>query len=74
MDIPDRLTLVSELWRAGIRADLQYDDGRGLQDVIDECLEQNVLYLVIARGHKSAYKVVRTLTGRTSEEEGEMTR
>lgn len=50
---------------------MQYDDGRGLQDVIDECLEQNVLYLVIARGHKSAFKVVRTLTGRTSEEEGE---
>ncbi|KAJ9104140.1 hypothetical protein QFC19_004124 [Naganishia cerealis] len=40
-----RLELVGELWRAGLNADLQYDDGRELEDVVRDCSDQNVLDL-----------------------------
>ena len=43
VDVSERLRLAGELWNAEIRADLQYDDGRGLPQIIDECLEQNIL-------------------------------
>lgn len=43
VDIEARLALVGELWKAGIRADLQYDDGRSQDEVIEECKEQNIL-------------------------------
>lgn len=49
VDIDVRLKIAGELWRAGIRADLQYDDDRGLEEVLEDCKEQNILYLVIAR-------------------------
>lgn len=42
-DLEVRLGIVGELWRAGVRADLQYDDGRPLEDVTQECLDQNIL-------------------------------
>ena len=35
--------IVGELWQEGIRADLQYDDGRQQPEVLDECQEQNIL-------------------------------
>lgn len=47
-----RLELVGELWRAGLNADLQYDDDRVLDDVLRDCTDQNVLY-VITRGRAS---------------------
>jgi translation initiation factor 2-alpha kinase 4 len=34
---------MSMLWRAGIRADLQYDDERTMNEVERECLDQNTL-------------------------------
>lgn len=40
-----RLELVGELWRAGLNADLQYDDDRVLDDVLRDCTDQNVLYV-----------------------------
>lgn len=43
VDISARLALVGELWNAGVRADLQYDDGRSQDEVIEECKEQNIL-------------------------------
>ncbi len=60
--------MCGQLWRAGIRADLQYDDGRTLQQVIEECNDQSILYVVIIRGHKDEAKVIRVLTGKNSEE------
>lgn len=38
-----RLELVGQLWRAGVNADLQYDDDRALDDVMKDCSDQNVL-------------------------------
>ncbi len=43
VDLAARLSVVGELWRAGIRADLQYDDDRALEEVLVECLEQSTL-------------------------------
>jgi translation initiation factor 2-alpha kinase 4 len=43
VDLASRLSVIGELWRAGIRADLQYDDERTLEEVAAECLEQNTL-------------------------------
>jgi translation initiation factor 2-alpha kinase 4 len=43
VDLAARLAIVGELWRNGIRADLQYDDERTLEEVTLECWEQNVL-------------------------------
>jgi translation initiation factor 2-alpha kinase 4 len=68
VSIGDRLAMCGQLWRAGIRADLQYDDGRTLQQVIEECNDQSILYVVIIRGHKDEAKVIRVLTGKNSEE------
>lgn len=36
--------------------------------MIDECLDQSILFLVIIRGHKDEAKVIRVLTGKNSEE------
>ncbi|BEI98202.1 hypothetical protein CcaverHIS631_0305010 [Cutaneotrichosporon cavernicola] len=66
--IGERLAMCGQLWRAGIRADLQYDDGRTLQQVIEECMDQSILYVVIIRGHRDEAKVIRVLTGKNSEE------
>jgi translation initiation factor 2-alpha kinase 4 len=38
-----RLDVCGELWRAGISADLQYDDDRTLEDVVLDCQAQNIL-------------------------------
>jgi len=43
VDLKDRLSIVAELWRAGIKADLQYDDERTIETIETECLEQNTL-------------------------------
>ena len=43
VDLASRLGIVGDLWRAGIRADLQYDDERSLEEVGVECVEQNTL-------------------------------
>lgn len=42
-----RLELVGELWRAGLNADLQYDDDRGLDLVTKDCSDQNVLWVQV---------------------------
>lgn len=43
VDLAARLAVTGELWRAGIRADLQYDDERTMNEVERECLDQNTL-------------------------------
>jgi translation initiation factor 2-alpha kinase 4 len=43
VDLAVRLCLTGELWRAGIRADLQYDDGRGMDEITLESEDQNTL-------------------------------
>ena len=43
VDLAARLSVIGELWRAGIRSDLQYDDDRALEEVLLECLEQSTL-------------------------------
>lgn len=43
MDLSTRLSIVGELWRAGIKADLQYDDERTIEMLELECIEQNTL-------------------------------
>jgi len=43
VELKDRLSIVAELWRAGIKADLQYDDERTIETLETECLEQNTL-------------------------------
>ncbi|WWC65005.1 uncharacterized protein I303_107619 [Kwoniella dejecticola CBS 10117] len=67
VDLSVRLSVIGELWRAGIRADLQYDDERSVEDVALECQEQNILYLVIPKASKTVVKVRSIL--RKSEEE-----
>ncbi|WRT70924.1 uncharacterized protein IL334_007923 [Kwoniella shivajii] len=67
VDLSVRLNVIGELWRAGIRADLQYDDDRSVEDVALECQEQNILYLVIPKASKTVVKVRSIL--RKSEEE-----
>lgn len=76
VDISTRLQVVGELWRAGIRADLQYDDSRSETELLQECKEQNILYLIMIRAHRTGrdrtdqrpdVKVVRTLTGKAVE-------
>nr|XP_019050908.1 PEK/GCN2 protein kinase [Kwoniella bestiolae CBS 10118]OCF29838.1 PEK/GCN2 protein kinase [Kwoniella bestiolae CBS 10118] len=67
VDLSVRLNVIGELWRAGIRADLQYDDDRSVEDVALECQEQNILYLVIPKASKTIVKVRSIL--RKSEEE-----
>ncbi|OCF54570.1 PEK/GCN2 protein kinase [Kwoniella mangroviensis CBS 10435] len=67
VDLSVRLNVIGELWRAGIRADLQYDDDRSVEDVALECQEQNILYLVIPKASKTVVKIRSIL--RKSEEE-----
>ena len=43
VDLAARMAITGELWRAGVRADLQYDDERSLDEVAAECHEQNTL-------------------------------
>jgi translation initiation factor 2-alpha kinase 4 len=43
LDLAGRMGITGELWRAGVRCDLQYDDGRSLIEVERECLDQNTL-------------------------------
>ncbi len=38
-----RLEVVGELWRAGIAADLQYDDHRDMEEILADCHSQNIL-------------------------------
>jgi len=33
VELKDRLSIVAELWRAGIKADLQYDDERTIENI-----------------------------------------
>lgn len=47
VDLAARLSVIGELWRAGIRADLQYDDERSLEEILIECLEQSTLYICL---------------------------
>jgi translation initiation factor 2-alpha kinase 4 len=68
-----RLQIVGELWRSGIRADLQYDDGRLEPELLNECKEQNILFLVMVRAprpQRADVKVIRVLTGK-SDDDGE---
>ncbi|WVF67821.1 hypothetical protein IAT40_002582 [Kwoniella sp. CBS 6097] len=67
VDISVRLSVIGELWRAGIKADLQYDDERSIDEVAQECQDQNILYLVIPKANKTVVKVRSIL--RKSEEE-----
>ncbi|WVQ95416.1 hypothetical protein IAU59_002513 [Kwoniella sp. CBS 9459] len=67
VDLSVRLSVIGELWRAGIKADLQYDDDRSLDEVAQECQDQNILYLVIPKANKTVVKVRSIL--RKSEEE-----
>ncbi len=85
VDLSARLSVIGELWRAGIRADLQYDDERSLDEVLLECLEQSTLwvhcvfhllrpdplirFLVIPRANRPIVKVRSVL--KRSEEEGQ---
>ena len=41
----ERVELVGELWQAGLRADLMYDDAVniGLEEAMAECLAQGIL-------------------------------
>ncbi|KAJ9116453.1 hypothetical protein QFC22_004895 [Naganishia vaughanmartiniae] len=64
-----RLELVGELWRAGLNADLQYDDDRGLDLVTKDCSDQNVLFIVIPRLNRPTVKVKPVLKGTGTEEE-----
>ncbi|OXG72558.1 eukaryotic translation initiation factor 2-alpha kinase [Cryptococcus neoformans Gb118] len=57
VDLAHRLQIIGELWRAGIRADFQYDDGRSLEEVAQECQDQNILYLVIPKASRSTIKI-----------------
>ncbi|KIY32862.1 PEK/GCN2 protein kinase [Cryptococcus gattii E566] len=57
VDLAHRLQIIGELWRAGIRADFQYDDGRSLEEVTQECQDQNILYLVIPKASRSTIKI-----------------
>lgn len=43
----DRVEIVGELWSAGLRADLMYDDAvsMGIEEVMAECLAQGILYV-----------------------------
>lgn len=43
LDLAGRMGLTGELWRAGIGADMQYDDERSQIEVERECLDQNTL-------------------------------
>ncbi|KAK8850742.1 hypothetical protein IAR55_004662 [Kwoniella newhampshirensis] len=67
VDLSVRLSVIGELWRAGIRADLQYDDDRSLEEVTQECQDQNILYLVIPRASRSTVKI-RSILRRSEEE------
>ncbi|KAK4689653.1 eukaryotic translation initiation factor 2-alpha kinase 4, partial [Tremellales sp. Uapishka_1] len=67
VDLSTRLSVVGELWRAGIRADLQYDDERNVDDVLLECLEQNTLFLVIPRANRPIFKI-RNILKRSEDE------
>ncbi|ORX40873.1 kinase-like domain-containing protein [Kockovaella imperatae] len=67
VDLATRLSIIGELWRAGVRADLQYDDDRSLDEVATECYEQSTLYLVIPRANRPTLKV-RSILKRTEEE------
>ncbi|KAL7420933.1 eukaryotic translation initiation factor 2-alpha kinase [Cryptotrichosporon argae] len=67
VDLAARMGVAGDLWRAGIRADLQYDDRRVLEEVNFECLEQNILFLVIPRANRPTVKVRNVL--KRSEEE-----
>jgi hypothetical protein len=50
VDLATRLAIVGELWRAGVRTDLQYDDERGFNDIVEECSEQNTLCVLLVSG------------------------
>ncbi|ORY27989.1 hypothetical protein BCR39DRAFT_588886 [Naematelia encephala] len=67
VDLVARLGMTGEFWRAGIRADLQYDDERGQEEVAEECQDQNILFLVIPRSNRPSVKV-RSILRRTEEE------
>lgn len=43
-----RLEVVGELWRAGIAADLQYDDNREIEEILADCHSQNILWVSYA--------------------------
>ena len=43
VELSARLAIVGELWRAGIKTDLQYDDERNFNDIVEECSEQNTM-------------------------------
>ncbi|OCF45594.1 PEK/GCN2 protein kinase [Kwoniella heveanensis CBS 569] len=67
VDLSVRLSVIGELWRAGIKADLQYDDDRTIDEVAQECQDQNILYLVIPKANKTVVKV-RNILRKTEEE------
>ncbi|WVR08793.1 hypothetical protein IAU60_005851 [Kwoniella sp. DSM 27419] len=67
VDLSVRLDVIGDLWRAGIRADLQYDDERSIEEVALECKEQNILYLVIPKASNTVVKV-RSILKRYEEE------
>ena len=70
VDLATRLSITGQLWRAGLKADLQYDDDRPLEEVLTECHEQNILYLVIPRANRPSLKVRSIL--KRSEDEGKI--
>ncbi|KAI9637172.1 kinase-like domain-containing protein [Dioszegia hungarica] len=57
LDLSGRMALTGELWRAGIGADMQYDDDRSQIEVERECLDQNTLFLLVPRPNRQAVKV-----------------
>jgi hypothetical protein len=48
----DRVEIVGDLWSAGLRADLMYEDavGSGLEEVMTDCQSQGILFLVVSKG------------------------
>lgn len=38
-----RLEVIGDLWRAGVAADLQYDDDRTMDEIVADCISQNIL-------------------------------
>ena len=63
VDLAGRLAITSELWRAGIRCDLQYDDARTLVDVEKECQDQNTLFVYYSEQQHSDFELIPQLPG-----------
>ncbi len=61
-----RLEVVGELWKAQISADLQYDD-LPMENIMADCLQQNILFVVIPRPSRVSIKV-RSVLRRTEED------